>query len=177
MQDWETFKLAALEYSKLKPRKRLATITTVIDLGEYGLPADCLSVQYVAYGERATFIEVVTNAGADQGWADEEGTLYITPLPTEELPVQMVYYGLHIGNEDTQLFPTIPAADLHHVDDLEQAIRLEIEADEMAGGPVSYSIGQTEVDRTAAITDLRARAQQLRHKVENALGEPLALWR
>lgn len=176
MQEWETFQLAALEYSKLKPRKRTATITTVIDQTEYALPADCLGVQYVAYGERSTFIEVLTNEGADQGWADEQGTLYITPAPSEATAIRIVYSGRHLGDEEQQTFPTIPAADLHHVDDLEQAIILELEADEVAGGPAKYTIGQTEVDRSAALKDLRGRAAQLRHKVELALEEPLAFW-
>ena len=176
MQEWETYQLAALEYSKLKPRKRTATITTVVNQTEYPLPADCLGLQFVAYGEQATFIEVVTNEGADQGWAAEEGTLYLTPAPTEATAIRIVYSGRHLGDEDSQTFPTIPAADLHHVDDLEQAIILELEADDVARGPASYTIGQTEVDRSEALKDLRSRAAQLRDKVELALAEPLAFW-
>ena len=81
-----------------------------------------------------------------------------------------------MADENEQAFPTFPAGDLGYVDDLEQAYLLDLQADDISSGPVSYSVGQTQVDREAAIADLRARALQLRTHVELALDEPFALW-
>lgn len=176
MQDWETYKRAALDYSKMKPRLRAATITLVAAATEQTLPADCLWVKSLAYGSQGSLLEVLDETTGAQVWSDEGGQLVISPAPTEDTTVRIIYYATHQPNEDTQAFPTIPAADLPYVDDLEQAHLLDMEADQVAGGPVTYSFGQTQVDRSASMEDLRMRALRLRTSVELALGEPLGSW-
>lgn len=176
MQDWETYKQAALEYSRLRPRVVVATITLPANTTLSVLPADCLRVRSLAYGVEGEMSEVIGGDGTTQAWAAESGQLAVVPAPAADTPVQIVYSARHVGDEDTQEFPTIPAADVGYVEDLEQAIILDLQADEIAGGPVVYAVGQTQVDRSAAVADLRQRALQLRMRVHLALDEPVGLW-
>jgi hypothetical protein len=176
MQDWDVYKQAALDYSRLKPRTVVATITLPADTQIIALPADCLRVRTLVYGDEAEFTEVILGDGSTQAWAAAGTQLAIVPTVAEDTPVQIIYSGRHLPDEDAQAFPTIPAADLGYVDDLEQAYLLDLQADDISGGPVAYSVGQTQVSREAAIADLRARALQLRTHVELALDEPFALW-
>ena len=176
MQDWETYKLAALEYSRMRPRVAFASITPVADTKIQIPPADCLDIQTCSYGDRAEPGEVYLDAGSATAWAYVPGQLIVTPAPTGTTAITLVYYARHLADEDTQTFPTIPVEHLHFVDDLEQAIILELEADDAAKGPMVYSIGQTEVSRAEAVSTLRARAAQLRTRVRLAVEEPLALW-
>ena len=178
MQEWETYKQAALEYSRMRPRVAFASVTPVADTKLQTPPADCLDIQSCTYGEPGEPGEVyLDETGAVAAWAFVPGQLLLTPAPTAQTPAfTLVYYARHLPDEDTQTFPTIPVEHLHFVDDLEQAIVLELEADDAARGPLTYSIGQTQVSRAEAVSTLRARAAQLRTRVRQAVEEPLALW-
>lgn len=176
MQNWTVYKQAALDYSRLKPRAVVATITLAADTTLHLLPADCLRVRSLVYGDEAEFSEVMLGNGTTQAWAAEGSQIAVVPTPAEDIEVQIVYSGRHLPDEDNQTFPTIPVVDLGYVDDLEQAYLLDLQADDISGGPVSYSIGQTQVDREAAIADLRSRALQLRTRVQLALDEPFGIW-
>ncbi len=183
MQDWDIYKQAALEYSRMRPRVAFASVTPVADIKTQTPPADCLDIQSCSYGVRGEPSEVyLDDAGATAAWAYLPGQLLLTPAPVVDetlgttTPFTLVYYARHLPDEDTQTFPTIPVEHLHFVDDLEQAITLELEADDAARGPMVYSFGQTQVSRAEAVSTLRARAAQLRTRVRQAVEEPLALW-
>jgi hypothetical protein len=183
MQDWDTYKQAGMEYSRMCPRIAFASFTAAADTKLQTPPVDCLDIQSCSYGDRAEPSEVyLDDVGATPAWAFLPGQLFLTPAPAldEELgtttPFTLVYSARHLPNEDTQTFPTIPVEHLHFVDDLEQAITLELEADDAAKGPMVYSFGQTQVSRAEAVNTLRARAAQLRLRVRQAVETPLALW-
>jgi hypothetical protein len=182
MQDWDTYKQAGMEYSRMRPRLAFASLTPVADTKLQTPPADCLDVQSCSYGVRGEPSEVyLDETGATAAWAYQPGQLFLTPAPTADTEgvvaaITLVYSARHLPNEDQQTFPTIPVEHLHFVDDLEHAILLELEADDAARGPLVYSIGQTQVSRAEAVSTLRARAAQLRNRVRQAVEEPLALW-
>lgn len=183
MQDWTTYKRAALEYSKMRPRSVTANITLVAADKDYALPADCLTVRAVEWGDvEISFTEAITSTSADKGWAVEAGMLYLTPAPTAAdvtatPTIKIIYDGRYIPNDSTLVFtPPLPATDVHHVDDLEQSILLEVEADDVAKGPAVYSIGQTQVSRAEALAYLLGRARELRSRVRAAIEDPLAIW-
>lgn len=177
MQNWEIYRQAGLEYSRMRPRVAFASVTPVADTKLQNAPADCLDIVSCSYGERAELGEVyLDDAGATTAWAYQPGQLVLTPAPADATAFTLVYYARHLSDEDTQTFPSIPAEHLHFIDDLEQAITLELEADDAARGPLVYSIGQTQVSRAEAVNTLRARAAALRSRVRQAVEEPLALW-
>jgi hypothetical protein len=177
MQDWDIYKQAGLEYSRMCPRVAFATVTPVADTKVQTPPTDCLDIQACSYGVRAEPSEVyLDDTGATTAWAHLPGQLLLTPAPADTTTFTLVYSARHIANEDTQTFPTIPVEHLHFIDDLEQAITLELEADDAASGPMVYSIGQTQVSRAEAVNSLRARSMQLRTRVRQAVETPLALW-
>lgn len=183
MVNWETYKRAVLEYSKLAPRLVTTTLTPLPAVKLQTLPADCLWVQYLAYGEQGGFQEVFLDEVGTLGWANENGLLIITPIlelaeDQEELdPLAIIYWARYTTDDNTEtVTPTIPVAHQHLVDDLEQAIILEVEADEVARGPATYAIGQTQVDRSKALVDLRMRSMTLRTRVSQSLDTPLGLW-
>lgn len=183
MQDWDIYKQAALEYSRMRPRVAFASVTPVADTKTQTPPADCLDIQTCSYGDRGEPSEVyLDETGATTAWAYIPGQLILTPAPTVDetlgttTPFTLVYYARHLPNEEQQTFPTIPVEHLHFIDDLEQAITLELEADDAARGPMVYSFGQTQVSRAEAVNTLRSRAAALRSRVRSAVEEPLALW-
>ena len=176
MQEWETYRQAGLEYSRMRPRVAFASLTPVANTKLQTPPADCLDIQTCSYGDRGEPGEVYTDAGAATAWAYVPGQLILTPAPTDTTAITLVYLARHLPDEDLQEFPTIPVEHRHFVDDLEQAITLELEADDAARGPMVYSIGQTQVSRAEAVNTLRARAAQLRDRVRLAVEEPLAIW-
>lgn len=183
MQDWDIYKQAALEYSRMRPRVAFASLTPVADTKAQTPPVDCLDIQSCSYGARGEPGEVyLDTTGATAAWAYLPGQLLLTPAPAVDetlgttTPFTLVYLARHLPDEDNQVFPTIPVEHLHFVDDLEQAITLELEADDAARGPMVYSFGQTQVSRAEAVSTLRARAATLRNRVRQAVEEPLAIW-
>ena len=100
MQDWETYKRAALEYSRMRPRRVLATITLTADTKAQTAPAACLDIQSLAWGDRAEVGEVyLDDVGTVQAWAFEPGTFLVTPAPTADdtLTVNIIYLAQHVG--------------------------------------------------------------------------------
>jgi hypothetical protein len=184
MQDWDTYQRAALEYSRMRPRRLSGTLTLAsetltltADQKAQTVPEGCLAVTFVDWGLQVTLLEALTDTTTTQGWANEDGQLLLSPAPTEDDDgITIMYLARHLPDEDTETFPTIPAEDLHYVDDLEQAILLEVEADEVAAGPTLYTIGQTQVSRVAALEYLAKRASSLRGRVRLALEDPFAVW-
>lgn len=174
---WATYKRAALDYSRLRPREVVTTLTPTAGSRTLPLPEDTLSIVSVEYGSEVSLLEALTSAAETQGWAATDTELVLTPTPATDDPITVFYYARHLPNEGTQSFPTIPAAHLPLVDDLELALTLEAEADEMEQGPLRYAIGQTEISREKAPASLRARAAGLRKRVADLLDEPVALWR
>lgn len=177
MQSWDTFQRAAMEYSRLRPRRTQATITLAVGVSEYQLPSTALpnTVTFSSYGDEGTFEEVMLPDNATPSWAVVDNTLFIAPAPTEAGTMTVIFSSYHPATGET--FPTIPAAHISYVEDLEEAIILDLEADDVSRGPVVYAVGQTQVSREAALTDIRTRARDIRTRVAQALGEPLALWR
>lgn len=173
---WETYKRAALDYSRLRPRQVVATVTPTPGERSVALPEDALGIVSVSYGVEVTPLEALTSGAETQGWAVTDRELLLTPAPTTDDPITIIYYARHLPDEDTQTFPTIPVAHLPFVDDLELALSLEAEADEMEQGPLRYAIGQTEINREKGPASLRARAASLRRRVAEQLDEPVALW-
>src|SRR3954451_11339591 len=116
MQDWDIYKQAALEYSRMCPRIAFASFTPVADTKLQTPPTDCLDIQSCSYGDRAEPSEVyLDDVGATPAWAYLPGQLFLTPAPTLDetlvttpLPFTLVYSARHLPNEDTQEFPTIP---------------------------------------------------------------------
>lgn len=176
MIEWETHKRAAVEYSRIRPRLVSATIAPIAGQRQQALPTDVIAVIACSYGEETDLLDALQTTEAAPGWAADDVTLYLTPAPTSAAPVTITYYGLHLADEESLSFPTIPAAHRHFVDDLEQALVLELAADDANQGPLSYSIGQTAVDRSAGPVEMRLRATQLRERVSQALGGPLGAW-
>ncbi len=178
MLDATTYARAVVEYSRMKPLLVAADLTLEADTRVQTLPDGCLVVRSLDWGDQVTYFEALTSTAATQGWANEGGQLLVTPAPTAteaETDIQIVYLSLHLI-DDEDAYPTLPAADLHFVDDLEQAITLELEADEVAAGPALYTVGQTQVSRVAALIYLKERAAGLRSRVRAALEEPFATW-
>lgn len=176
MIDWTTYQRAAVEYSRIRPRLVSATLTPAVGQKQQVLPEDVIAVIGCSYGEETDPLDAIQTADTTPGWAADDAALYLTPAPTSADPVTITYYGLHLADEESLRFPTIPAAHLHYVDDLEQALVLELAADEANQGPLVYSIGQTEVDRSAGPVEMRLRATQLRERVNQALGGPIGAW-
>ena len=182
MQTWETYKRAVLEYSKLRPITKTLAFVPTVDTKVQVLPTDCLMAQFVDYGELSTFQEVFVSETTDQGWYENKGALFLTPAPTTVDPITVIYSARYVPTEPTgtEVFgtftPDLPEDDLHLIEDLEQAIILEAEADDIAKGPTHYVVGQTQISRSAGLLYLQQRARELRTKVEQALGEPVALW-
>lgn len=186
MISWTTFKAAAIEYSRLRPHlvHDAAWVPTFGTKLQSFPDADTIGVEYIDYGEWASFAEVVRAAEGITLWDDTNGRLALTPAPTEAVSptIEVVWKKLHAPTEPVApategTFPTIPRDHIRFIEDLERAAALEEEADEIEKGPVRYTIGQTEVDRKGASDGLRKQAATLRARVQGALGEPLALWR
>lgn len=177
MDEWVSRKKAALAYSRLRPRMVVTEVTPVAGQRIVPLPADALGVVSVSYGVEVSLTEALTSAGTDRGWALADGALVLTPAPGDATPVSVIYTAQHTPDEETQTFPTIPANHLAYVDDLALSYRLEAEADAIEQGPIAYTIGQTVVNRAAALAGLRQRALRLRTEVVQQLDEPVAFWR
>lgn len=178
MQTWETYKKAVLEYSKLKPIIKTLAFVPTVDTKVQTLPTDCLIATFVDYGELSTFQEVYVSETADQGWYENKGTLFLTPAPTTTDPITVIYSAQYVPGATVVdgFTPALPEADLPYIDDLEQAIILEAEADDIAKGPTAYSVGQTQISRSAGLVYLQQRARELRQRVAQSLSEPVALW-
>ena len=178
MQTWETYKRAVLEYSRLRPIQKTIAFEPTPATKVQILPSDCLMAQYVEYGELSTLQEVLTSDSTDLGWYEHQGALYLNPAPETADPITVLYSARYLpGDTEVDGFtPELPEADLHFIDDLEQAILLELEAADIAKGPTHYAVGQTQISRTAGLLYLQSRARELRQRVELALGEPVALW-
>jgi hypothetical protein len=173
----ETYARAVIEYSRMKPLLVAADYTLEADTRVQALPEGTIAVRSLDWGVQVIYLEALTSTAATQGWANEGGQLVLTPAPTSteaETAIQIVYLSLHLADDDA--YPTLPTADLHFVDDLEQAILLEVEADEVAAGPALYTIGQTQVSRVAGLAYLKERAAALRNRVRAAIEEPFAIW-
>lgn len=177
MISWATYKRAALDYSRMRPREVVTTLTPVVGSRTLPLPNDALKIVAVGYGPEVSLLEALTNDTGTKGWASSDTELVLTPAPATTDPITVFYYARHLPDENTQTFPTIPVAHLPYVDDLELALILEAEADEMERGPLRYTIGHTEISREKSPALLRERAAALRKRVTDLLDEPVAVWR
>lgn len=177
MISWETYQRAALEYSRLAPRRIIYTLTPVVGERGQALPEDALAPFYVDWGDgEGTITDAILGGGSDSGWAWEAPTLYLVPAPTDETPITVFYYGRHLPDELTQSYPTVPVAHLPHIDDLEAAIVLESENAAQLLGPLNYQVGQTKVDRSSGPLELRMLASLIRQRIDQKLTEPASQW-
>lgn len=176
MQTLETYKRAVVEYSRLRPRIEFEQWTPPTP-GEklQAMPADAIGVASLEYGVWAPLNEVMTATETNILWDDSSGQLALNPAPTEETTVAVVWKKVHPVT-DEGVTTTIPIDHLPYVDDLEQALLLELAADELNEDPVEYTVGQTKVSRFGAAATNTTRAAQLRQKVIQALEDPLAMW-
>lgn len=175
---WDTYSRAALDYSRLRPRRLTTAVTPTIGERRIALPSDALAVLTVVNGgDEIDLLEALTDETGTAGWACTDTELVVTPAPTTADPITIIYEARHLPDELAQTFPTIPAAHLPLVDDLEQALVLDAEADTIAQGPMRYVFGQTDISREKAPAELRARAAALRQRVRDLLDEPVAFWR
>jgi hypothetical protein len=177
MYTWEQYKRAALEYAKLRPLLVPTTFSPAPNVvSPHSYPAGVIGVEYLDYGSEFTLIELMGAPSGEQGWARLSAGLYLTPAPSTTTPIRVVWQKAHEADEVQETFPTIPDVDRPLVADLATALQLDAEADEIATGPLTYSFGQSEVDRSKALADLRSRAAALRERVHQKLGGPLAVW-
>lgn len=178
MLDWALRKRAALEYSRLRPRLVYEDWTPTPDTKIQQMPTGTIGVQSIDYGLWVPSGELHFSTGTEQGWDDSVGSgqLILHPAPAAGDTIQVVWKQVHQPDEGQQTHPTIPAEHSHFIDDLELALHLDIEADSIQQGPVIYTLGQAEISREEAADGLRRRAADLRQRVQDALGEPLAYW-
>jgi len=176
MQSLETYRRAVIEYSRLRPHLVYEEWTPPAPGQKLQqLPEGAIGVQSINYGDWAPLNEVMLAGAGVTVWDDTSGQLALSPAPTADTRIAVVWKKVHPVGDDGAT-PTIPLDHIPYVEDLEQALVLEREADDIEQGPVTYAIGQTQISRDGAAAGLRTRAAQLRQKVEQALEDPLAVW-
>lgn len=80
---------AVQEYTRCRPQVRLAEVFTVAGQQGYALPADCL---WVIHAAMPAAPDPCSIEGSMRGWLEEEGELWLYPVPQESgLPVRVTY--------------------------------------------------------------------------------------
>lgn len=175
MTPWERRKAAVKEYSRLRPRTVYQSWVPTALVKQQTYPAGVFAVFTINYGVRESLFNVASEAtGAQLGYSDESGVLYLTPAPADLTPINVVWRAEHVPDDLGQTFPTLPLSDEIMVDKLQHAIELEELAAELLDGPIKYSIGQTTTDRGGNPQELIAWAARLRNEVYLQLSVPLA---
>lgn len=175
MISWETYKRACLEYSLLAPKFVVTTFTPTAAVRAQAVPADALEVLYLDYGQRVSLKEAQTDESGELGWAFEAGSLYLTPAPSATTPLSLHYYGYYVPNDNAQTVAGIPAVHQQFVDDLELAIVLTGANYQTLLGPLNYTVGQTQINRSQGPKEMRELALQLRARAETKLAQPFGL--
>lgn len=176
---WQRLKDAAIEYSGYRPYLDYAVLAPAVGTTEVEAPPHTTGVDYCSYGDEFTLAEVrsVIEEGT-AGWHFHNGTLYLTPTPADTT-ITVVWRRLHLPNELTQTFPTIPAKDMLYVRWLAEAEAVEEEQAAIEAGLSSYTIGATTVKwsgQGGGQPSRASRAQRLRQRALTALSGPLTEW-
>lgn len=175
MISWETYKRACLEYSLLAPRFVVTTLTPVVGSRAQTVPADLLDVVYLDYGQRVSLPEAQTDESGVLGWDFAAGSLYLTPAPSATTPLALHYYGYYVPDDNAHTVSGIPPTHQQYVDDLELAVVLTGTNYQTLLGPLNYTVGQTQINRSQGPKEMRELALQLRARVEGRLSQPFAL--
>ena len=179
--EWERLKLAAVEYSLYRPRLVFQDFIPEVGQKMQTPPAGVIGVETIGYGEEFSFSEALVSVDGNdvKGWCYYNGALYLTPAPTDTTAIKIVWRKLHIGDEQTRTFPSVPAEDLRILSLLAEADKAEEEQSAVESGLSSYTIGNTTVkwgQPGGAAVSGSSYAQRLRHRAMALLQAPLAQW-
>ena len=180
-EEWERRKRAVALYSAYRPRLVPATVQLTPGVATITAPEGAIGVHYVGYGVEVPFEEIIAASTevSDQAWCFLDGTLYLSPAPTSEGTLPVIWKIVHQGDERTREFPTIPVSDRHIVDLLIRAEEAEEQQAAVESGLSAYTVGSTTIkwaQQGGVSPSGTTRAQRLRQRAMAMLDEPLAMW-
>lgn len=176
---WSVLKRAAIEYSSYRPLRTYERFTPVAGSRQQLPPEGTFGVASCSYGDEFTLEEIMTAGESAQGWHFSGSVLYLSPAPTADTVIDIVWERVHLPHEVSRTFPTIPLTEWRFVEQLAAAEEADEQQAAVEAGLSSYTIAGTTVkwaQQGGGGPSGASRAARLRAQVISALQEPHAEW-